>query len=177
MKKVHLYSLALGASVALMTSVPAWASDGEQQGLPQMQVDLFPGLLFWAAVTFALFFIMMKGFGIPAVEATKARRKGIIDADLSVARTASDQAADIREANEEALSKARHKAQKTVHDIIQAANSEATEQRGKQQHEFSERFKVAEDKLDKLRQEALKETPKFIDDLVGEIMNKVLKAG
>lgn len=161
MKRVHVYSAAFWALATLVLSAPAWASGGGDGGLPQMNASLFPGLLFWLAVTFALFFIMMKAFGVPAVEDVKARRKEIIDTDLSTARDASDQAQDIMEANESALAEARHRAQTTVNDIILAANNEATEQREKQQHEFAERFQVAEDKLNKMRKAALDETPKL----------------
>lgn len=175
MKRVGIYSTAMMASAILMSSVPVWASGGGEGGLPQMNASLFPGLLFWLAVTFSLFFIMMKKYGVPAVEQTKAARKNVIDTDLAVARESSEAATEIMEANETALAEARHKAQTTVNDIIQAANNEATEQRAKQQHEFAVRFKAAEEKLDEMRASAMKETPQFVSDLVKEITNKVLQ--
>lgn len=176
MKRASIFSAAFWACASLMTSVPVWASGGGDGGLPQMDASLFPGLLFWLAVTFSLFFIMMKMFGVPAVEETKALRKACVDADLSVARESSDQANIIMVANESALAEARQRAKKTVNDIIQTANSEATEQRAKQQHAFAERFQVAEDKFEKMRVAALNETPQFIDDLVKEITSKILHA-
>ncbi len=180
MKRVDILSAAFLGLVALTSSLPAWASEeleaveeSMEKGLPQMDVSLFPSVLFWLAVTFLLFFIMMQTIGIPGIRKTKERRKGIVDEDLLVARDASDEAQKIREVNEAALNDARARAHKTVNDIIQVADTEATEQREKQQQELSYRLEVAESNLHAARKTALQESPKFINDLVMEIVDKV----
>ncbi|HBM90268.1 MAG TPA: hypothetical protein DD400_00070 [Rhodospirillaceae bacterium] len=180
MKRVDILSAAFFGLVALSLSVPAWASEELEaveesmgKGLPQMDVSLFPSVLFWLAATFLLFFIMMQTIGVPGIQKTKARRKGIVDQDLLTARNASDEAQNIREVNEAALDDARIRAQKTVNDIIQVADSEATEQREKQQQDLSHRLQVAEENLNAVRKKALEDTPKFINDLVIEIVDKV----
>jgi F-type H+-transporting ATPase subunit b len=155
MKRVGVLSVALSALIAL-APFAAMASEGHGEGgtsLPQLDATLYPGLLFWAAVTFALFFVMMKTVAVPAMRDTQERRKSVIDADLASARDASEDAQKIMEENE-------------------AANSESTEQREKQHQELTHRLQVAEENLNEARNKAMKDAPQFINDLVSEIVAK-----
>lgn len=175
MKRVGIQFTAL-ASLA-MYSLPVLAEEGHGAGkaaLPQLDATLYPGLLFWLAITFFAFFIIVAAFGVPGIRKTQAHRKAIVSADLNAAKQSSDESQKVMDAYEAALADARAQAQKTVNNIIQAAEAEATEEREKQAKDLSHRFVVAEENIAAARMAAMKEVPHLVPALVQDILGKLL---
>lgn len=175
MMRVGIQFTAL-ASLALY-SLPVWAEEGHGAGkaaLPQLDATLYPGLLFWLAICFFTFFIVVAGFGAPGIRKTQAHRKALVSTDLNAAKASSDESQKVLESYEAALAEARAQAQKTVANIIQAAEAEATEEREKQAKELSHRFVVAEENIAAARAAALKEVPHLVPALVQDIMAKLM---
>ena len=177
MKRVGIQFTAL-ASLA-MYSMPVWAEEahgGGKAALPQLDAALYPGLLFWLAICFFAFFIVVAAYGAPGIRKTQAHRKSLVSADLNAAKASSDESQKVMETCEAALADARAQAQKTVANIIQAAEAEATEEREKQAQELSHRFVVAEENISAARVAAMKEVPHLVPALVQDIMNKLMPA-
>lgn len=179
MKRVGIYLAAL--TLALTSSLPVWASEqgghGGGAALPQLDVALYPGLLFWMGLTFVVLLIAMQTVGVPGVRKTLEKRQAALDVDLGAARQASEDAQKVMQAYETALLEARRKAQDTVAGIVEAAEKEAAAQNEKQRDELAHRMVVAENNIAQARQEAMKEAPKFINDLVQDIVGKVMHSG
>lgn len=180
MKRVGILRVGVSFCLALWSFSHAWASEGGHEAggaaLPQLDATLYPGMLFWAALTFFLFFLVMRFFALPAMQDIQGRRKTVIDVDLAAARVANEDAKMIMAANETALEEARVKAQKTVNDIMHAAAAESAEQREKQNRELAHRLQVAQDNLIAEKMTALEEAPRFINDVVQALVAKVVSA-
>ncbi len=162
----------------LFAAVPAFAEEGHGGGvLPQLNVALYPGILFWFAVSFFAFFLIMQVAGVPGIQKTQAKRARVLSADLNAARAASEEAQKVVVAYETALSKARHQAQATVSDILIEAEKEAEAHGERLQKELSHRMKVAEDNIAAARQKAMEEAPQYVNALVQELFAKVTKSG
>lgn len=176
MKRLGIYL----ATVALpiMYSMPVWAEEhGGKKTLPQLDVGFYPNVLFWMITSFVLFFLVMRLWGIPGVQQTIAKRRDILDADLIAARKASEEAEGVVKAYEDGLLDARRKAHETVGGIVADAAREATVQREKQQQEMHHRMVVAQANLAEAKHEAMKETQQFVNDLVQDIVKKVMTCG
>lgn len=177
MKRVGIQLMAL--AFLAMYSLPVLAGEGhggEKATLPQLNVALYPGLLFWLVICFFTFFVIVSRLAIPTIRKTQGHRKAIITADLNAAKEASDASAQVMEAYESALADARGQAQKTVANIIQAAEAEATEAREKQAQDLSHRTIVAEENIAAARDAALKEAPRLVPVLVQDILGKLIPA-
>jgi len=164
--------------LTLMYALPAFAQEhGEKKMLPQLDVSLYPNVLFWMIASFALFFLIMKTVGVPGVQETIAKRRNILEADLGSARKASEEAQTVVKAYEDGLLEARRKAQETVGDIVIAAAHEAADQRERQDQELKHRMVVAQENLATAKHAAMKDTQQFVNDLVGDIVTKILQTG
>jgi F-type H+-transporting ATPase subunit b len=171
MKRVGI----LFASLATLAfSFPAFAGEHGAEGpLPQLDVTLYPGLIFWFVVTFGAFFLIVQFFGAPGIRKTQEKRASILGADLQAARAASEEAQKVVASYEATLAKARQEAQGTVSGLLAEAASEAEAHHVKLQKELTHRVKVAEENIASARQKAMEEAPKYINDLVVELFKKV----
>lgn len=83
---------------------------GEQKSkLPQLDVQTFPGQLFWLAVTFGLLFLLLTYVVIPRIGGVLAARQGKIGGDLAAATDARSKADDALKAYDAALAEARNR--------------------------------------------------------------------
>ncbi|MFA6280175.1 MAG: ATP synthase F0 subunit B [Bdellovibrionales bacterium] len=168
--------------VAALWGLLVWASPAiaEEQGsktLPQLDVALYPGVLFWMVSSFLVLFVLMTVFGIPGIRKTIDKRKRLLTIDLEAARLVSEQAAEVVRAYEEDIHDARRKAQDTVSAIVVAASHEAAAQSDQLEQELRHRMIVAQENIAQAKQEALKETQEHINDLVHLVVTKLMEAG
>jgi len=176
----RLYVPVAAVAAFALRAAPAFAQETAQhavsQGLPQLDVALYPGMLFWMAVCFFAFFALMSAVGARGIRQTLERRQAALDADLDAARAASDEAAALSKAYESDLHDARLTAQTTVAGIIAAASREAMAQSDKQEAELKHRMVVAQENIAQAKEQALKETQPYINDLVQLIVGRVMQA-
>lgn len=160
-----------------LLSLPAWAEEAAEEAkgsLPQLDVQFFPGLLFWLAVSFPLLFVLMRFLAVPRVLQTRAKRQHVLRTDLEAAEADNEQARVLRTALEKAIADARAKAQATVSGMAAAAAQEEAEKRTAQQQELGRRIAEAETRLDALRESALKDARKAADDLASAMVEKLI---
>ena len=164
--------LAVWGSV-LALSLPVVAEEGKSP-LPQLDANLYPGQLFWLAIAFPLFFLLMRFLAVPLVQRTQGDRRQVLGADLQAAETDNEQARIMQEAYEKALLEARTTAKATVSSMAEAAAHEDIERRTAQQHELSRRIAEAEARLAEVRETALKDAKKAAGDLATAMVEKLL---
>jgi len=173
MKSLRLLVAVLGA-VAL-SSLPALAGEGSGS-LPQLDATLYPGQIFWLAICFPLFFLLMSYWAVPKVQKTQENRRQILDGDLGAARKASDHAKTIMSEGEKALADARATVRANVESITAEANKKAAAQKEAQDKKIQTRLAEASGKIEAARAAALKEVPAMVADLSASIAAKILAA-
>lgn len=159
--------LVLAATVA--GTVPAFADEG----LPQLDASLFPEQLFWLAVSFGTLYLLMHFVALPGVQKVQDKRKGILDTELSAARTANDQARNMGHEADRALTTARSKANATIAEIKAQASKTATEQQAAQAKQLNQKMRDAEANISAAREKALKEIEATASDLAEAIVDTV----
>ncbi len=174
MKRADILSAV--AAIVLAVPAPVWASEPHAEGkssLPQLDVALYPGLLFWLVIVFVLFFLYVRFLGAPGVRRARDKRTGMVSVDLKAAKEASEEAKKVVEAYEAALLEARQKANATVGGILLRAEREASEHSDKLREELDHRTRVAEENIAKGRQKAMEDAPKHVNELVQDLFAKV----
>ncbi len=169
----NLVALTSGA-VALQT-LPALAEEGgaAKAGLPQLDVSLFPEQLFWLAISFALLYVMMRYVALPGVQRAQDNRKQIIDAALTAAKAANEQARDMGHQADKALAEARAKANATIGDIKTQASKLASDEQTAQSKILGGRMRDAESNIASARDAALKEIEGKAAELAAQIVENV----
>jgi len=173
MKRVDILSAACAA--LLMTPLPAMAEEHAGGSLPQLDVTLYPGVIFWFTTSFVVFFLFMQLFGAPGIQKTQANRAAILGSDLDAARKASEEAQKVVSDYEAALAQARQEAQETVSAILVESAKESEKHNEKLQKDLHHRAQVAEENIVLARQKAMEEAPKYVNGLVQDIYAKIMQ--
>jgi F-type H+-transporting ATPase subunit b len=82
----------------------------EPSGLPQLDVETYPGQLFWLVITFGLLFVLLSRVTLPRIAGSIAARKNRIEGDLGAAERSRKDASNALAEYEAALAQARNKA-------------------------------------------------------------------
>ena len=171
MKRVYTWLAACGG--ILLSPWPVWAEEAKGS-LPQLNAQLYPGLLFWLAVSFPLLFIVMRFLAVPCVRQTQEKRQKILRTDLEAAEADNKQAKIMQTAYEKTLHEARSTAKATVGNMAEAAAHEDIERRTAQQRELSRRVAEAAARLAGVRETALKDAKKAAADLATAMVEKLI---
>ena len=124
-------------------------------GLPQLDINTWPSQLFWLVVLFTAGYILMAKFVTPRIGMVLEERRAKLDEDLGKARSASDEAARIREEYEAELDAARIAAAATAKQAAAEATMQAEASDGKISKKLAEKVAKAEAKLTTARNEAM----------------------
>lgn len=171
MKKVCIPSV-FGCG-ALLFSLPALAEEGGKASLPQLDATLYLGQLFWLAICFPIFYVIIRWLAVPRIKQSQGNRHDILRVDLDAASLANEEAREIQSGYEAKLADARVNAQKTVNEIILSASKEASAQQSSQQQTLEKRMVEAESKIEAQRQSAFKEVKISANDLAVAIVEKL----
>src|ERR1700752_307383 len=82
----------------------------EPSGLPQLDVETYPGQLFLLVITFGLLFVLLSRVALPRIAGSMAARKNRIEGYLGAAEQSKKDASAALAQYEAALAQARNKA-------------------------------------------------------------------
>ncbi len=180
---IRAYIRFMAFSAVLMSAMPAFAenvehaAEGGKKILPALDVALYPGVLFWSAVTFLTLLVIMQKVAVPAVQKTLGNRQEMLERDLGQARKMGEHAQDTVKTYEAGLHKARMNANETVGNIVAAAEKEAAEQLAEQAKDIKHRVDVAHDNIITAKEDAIKDAMPLITELVQDVHAQVLQSG
>jgi F-type H+-transporting ATPase subunit b len=124
-------------------------------GLPQLDISTWPSQLFWLVVLFTAGYILMAKFVTPRIGSVLEERRAKLDEDLGKARSASEDAARIREEYEANLDAARNAAAETAKQAAAEAKKQAEASNTKIAKKLAEKVAKADAKLAKARSEGI----------------------
>ncbi len=162
------------ASIVTLSSLPAWAEESADKGLPQFDTSLFPEQLFWLAVTFGALYLLMSKIALPRVSETQSKRRQIIASEIEAARAASDAAKAAAAVAEKSLAEARAKAQASVSEMMAQIAEETAKAQVAQDHTLQRHLHSAEEKIAVARQAGLNAIHSTVTELATVIVDKVI---
>jgi len=148
MKSIKRYQFCMAVITAssMMTDA-AKAAGSSEPGLPQLDISTWPSQLFWLVVLFGVGYLVMAKIVTPRIGMVLEERRQTLDLDLAKARTASEDAAKIREKYESDQEKARNEASEFARNAAAEAAKMAEEADAKTAKKPADKAAKAEAKL------------------------------
>ena len=144
------------------TEVPADAH--HDAGFPPFDSTTFASQLLWLAITFGLFYWIMKNVAIPRIAGILEDRRDRIAGDLAEANRLKDETDAAIAAYEQALADARSKAHSIAEETRSKLKAEQEARREKAESELAEKLSAAETHISSIKTEALSQ----IGDIAGD---------
>ncbi|MBB4211921.1 F-type H+-transporting ATPase subunit b [Rhodothalassium salexigens DSM 2132] len=138
--------------------------------MPQFDPSVFPAQIFWLAVVFGLFWLIMARMGLPRVEQIYKDREQRIGDDLDAAERMNNEAKAIRDAYQATLAKARDDAAATTGKAREAATRRLAEAQAEVDAKLDKRQREAEADIARARNEALDEMHAISVDVAKELL-------
>ncbi len=135
------------AAAAVMAAAPAFAAEGGNAGMPQLNFHDFAPQLFWLAVTFILLYVLMKNVALPRIGEVVGAREQRITNDLDRAAALKAEAETAMQAYEKTQIEARAKGADLVRQAETAVARETTARQGQLAAELGEKLKGAEQRI------------------------------
>lgn len=176
MKIRGAFASLLTVLTGILAPLPLLAAEGAREakeGLPQFDTEMFPGQIFWLAITFALLYVMMAYVALPRVARTQDKRQAAISDELAAAAAASEAAKSTIAQYERALSEARMQAQAAVGEITAQAAKASMERQAIQQKELTRRLQEADARITKARDAAIGDIRGPAAELASAVIEKI----
>jgi len=164
-------------SVAYAQVADSTAAAHEGGGFPPFDSSFFGSHLFWLALCFGVFYWVMARVIAPRIGTIIETRQGQISADLERAAQMKQETDVAIQAYEDALSQARQSAVVIAQKANDEAKTKAEQERKKAEVALEKKLSAAEDRIYKIRDEALRDVGFIAEETAGEIVSHLIGGG
>lgn len=161
------------AATTLVVAVPAFAAEGGNAGLPQLNAATFPAQLVWLAIIFAALYVLMVRVALPRVSEVLDARHARLSADLERAQALRDEAQGLIDAYEKALAEARAEAMKVSAAVTTEIKGAAAERQTALQADLTARVVAAEGRIAAAKTEALSNVRGVAAEVAADVARRV----
>ncbi len=159
-------------SIIILFPFLAFSADKEPDGMPQLDFETYPSLIFWLLVTFVITYLILKTFITPKISDTLQTRKNKIESDLQAAKRFRDEAEVNRIEQEKALKESRLEAQKKYKEIIDKIKSEIANNEISLNAKLKPIIDNGERKISILKKDVLNKISKTSSEITYEVLKK-----
>lgn len=138
---------------------------------PPFDPSTYASQLVWLAITFGIFYLLMKRVALPQIAGILEMRRDRISQDLDEAQRLSDESDAAHAAYEHELAEARKRAHAIAQEARDDAKAETDAERDKVEAELNEKMAAAEAQITKIKQDALS----GIDEIAGDTAEAIVK--
>ncbi len=139
---------------------------------PPFDSATFASQLLWLAITFGLFYWIIKNVAVPRISGILEDRKDRIAGDLSEANRLKEETDEAIAAYEQALAEARAKAHGIAHDTRAKLKADNEARREKAEAELAKKLAAAESHIAEVKSQAMEQ----IGDIAGETTSALVEA-
>lgn len=143
-------------------------------GFPPFDATTFASQLLWLAITFGVFYWIMKNVAMPRLAGILEDRKDRIAGDVSEANRLKDETDAAIAAYEQALAEARNKAHGIAHDTRAKLKAEQEARREKAEAELNGKLKAAEAQITATKTEALSQIEEIAGDTAAALVEQLM---
>lgn len=141
-------------------------------GFPPFDSTTFASQLLWLAITFGLFYWIMKNVAVPRIAGILEDRKDRIAGDLAEANRLKQETDEAIASYEQALAEARNKAHGIAQDTRSKLKSDNEARREKAEADLAGKLEAAEAEIANTKTEAMDQ----IGDIAGETTTALVEA-
>ena len=146
----------------------------EEQVFPPFDFATFPSQILWLAITFGLFYLVMKKVIVPRVGSILEDRHDRIAQDLDEAERLRSEADAAIKAYEKELAEARHEARRISAAAADKARAEAEAEREELETELGKKISAANERIAAVRAEALQEVGGIAEETAALIVTHLI---
>jgi F-type H+-transporting ATPase subunit b len=145
-------------------------------GMPQLDVSIFPNLIFWLVVSILLLYWILTRVAIPRISSVLAERSDAISSDLEQAQLYKRRAEEAETAYNRALADARDEAHRIAADAKAQMNRETQTLIARADAEISARSAESEKRIAEIRDDAARSIEEVARETAREIVALFLPA-
>lgn len=149
------------------------ASHGASGVFPPFDSSSFASQLFWLAITFGIFYLLMSRVVIPRISGILGVRRDRISRDLDEAQRLKDESDAAMAAYEQELAEARNSAHSIGQQARDKAKSAADTKRAKVEADLDEKLAASERQIAEIKSKALAEVDGIATDAVTMIVKEL----
>ncbi|HEU4660128.1 MAG TPA: F0F1 ATP synthase subunit B [Pseudolabrys sp.] len=143
-------------------------------GFPPFKSETFPSQLFWLALTFIIFYVLMSKLALPRISSILEEREKHIEGDIAAADRLKKQSDEAIAAYEKALADARAKAQAIAAETRSKQTAELEAARKKLEDQLSKRLAEAEKTIAATKEAAMSNVRGIAVDTAKAIVEQLI---
>lgn len=147
--------------------------EGGHGGFPPFNSQYYPSQLLWLAITFGLFYYVLKKTILPGIGAIQAVRRDRIGADLEAAERMRADADAAQAAYEQELATARDRSHKIATEARDVARRDADAERKRVEADLDAKLDVAQARIADIKTRALSEVDGIAEEAAGAILDEL----
>tara|TARA_B110000285_G_scaffold163927_1_gene183044 strand:+ start:117 stop:698 length:582 start_codon:yes stop_codon:yes gene_type:complete len=155
----------------ILSSISGFAY-ASQKGLPQLDLETYPSLIFWSIISLLIGYILMAFIVTPSIQSIINLRETNIQNDLIKAKTSNEEAEIIKNT----LSNKQEEIKLNSQNLINKAISEAKNLLDNSEKKILDKMNVkiieAEQQIHKLKNEVISELLNNVEDITRDIIQK-----
>lgn len=164
-------------ALAAAAEVAAEGAEAAEHGggsFPPFDSSTYASQLFWLAITFGIFYWLVKSTLVPRIGSILETRQDRIAQDLDKARELKEEADAAEAAYEQELATAKANANEIAQKARDKAKAEAEAERHKVEASLNEKLEKSEARIAEVRASAMKEVDVIAEDTTTVIMQELL---
>jgi F-type H+-transporting ATPase subunit b len=168
------------AAVTPPDPVPPGMEEGHVQqphepGFPPFNGEFFPSQLLWLAITFGIFYYMLKRTILPQIASVVEGRRTRVAADLDAAEKMRADADAAHAAYEQELGEARNRSHAIAAEARDKSKADAEAERKRTEGELDARLDAAQARIAEIKRQALADVGQIATDVAQSILTDVAR--
>jgi F-type H+-transporting ATPase subunit b len=151
--------------------------EAAEAGMPQLDIAMYPNLIFWLVVSLLLLYFILTRVALPRISSVLAERSDAVSNDLEQAQLLKRRAEEAEAAYNAALAKARDEAHKIAADTKAEINRELSTLMAKADAEIAVKSAESEGRIAEIRDSAVKSVEEVASETAREIVAAFLPGG
>lgn len=140
-------------------------------GMPQLNPEYFPNLIFWLVVTLVVIYFILSRIALPRIGAVLAERKGTMTNDLAAAEELKHKAVAAEAAYNDALARARVEAAKIVAEARAEIQKDLDKATAKADADIAAKAAESEKRIAEIRAGAVEAVTAVAKDTAKELVS------
>ena len=151
------------------------AEGAHETGFPPFNSEYYPSQILWLAITFGIFYFVLKRTILPRIAGILENRRDRIALDLEAAERMKTDADEAQAAYQQELAEARDRAHKIAHDARESAREDAGKERKRLDADLNKKLDEAQTRIAGVKNEALKEVGQIAEETTDVILREVAR--
>jgi F-type H+-transporting ATPase subunit b len=151
--------------------------EAAEAGMPQLDIGMYPNLIFWLVVSLLLLYFILTRVALPRISSVLAERSDAVSNDLEQAQLLKRRADEAEAAYNAALAKARDEAHRIAAETKAEINRELSTLMAKADAEIAVKSAESEGRIAEIRESAVKSVEEVASATAREIVAAFMPGG